>query len=108
MLKTIRSPNKPASDKNNENKLASNKKNNSKQVFGRNNGNGEVNGFGICRNGVKHVKKSEKPSKSGKKLSKNGNSTNYDTMEAKTKFLTFTARTTFNCLWLAFIKASIF
>ena len=42
-----------------------------------------------------------------KKLSKSGNSTNFDAMEAKPKFLTFDTRTGFNCLWLAFIKALI-
>ena len=46
--------------------------------------------------------------KLGKKLSKSGNLTNFDTTEAGSKFLTPNARTTFNHLWLAFTKAPIF
>ena len=57
--------------------------------------------------------KSEKTSKSqnlaklGKKLSKSGNSTNFDATKDGPKFLTPDARTTFNCLRLAFTKAPI-
>ena len=75
-------------------------------------GDNEINRFGVgC--GVEHVKKSKKTSKSqnltksGKKLSKSGNTTNFDATEARPKFLTPNAKTTFNCLQLAFIKAPI-
>ena len=51
--------------------------------------------------------KSQNLAKSGKKLSKSGNLTNFNTMEDKPKFLTPNARTAFNCLWLAFTKAPI-
>ena len=74
--------------------------------------NGEVNRFGVG-DSVKHAKKSEKTfksrnlAKSGKKLSKSGNSTNFDAMEARPKFLTPNAKITFNYLRLAFIKVPI-
>ena len=45
--------------------------------------------------------------KSGKKLSKSGNSTNFDATEVGPKFLTLDIRTAFNHLWLAFTKALI-
>ena len=45
--------------------------------------------------------------KSGKKLSKSGNSTNFDATEDGPKFLTPDARTAFNRLRLAFTKAPI-
>ena len=45
--------------------------------------------------------------KSRKKLSKSGNSTNFDTIEDGPKFLTSNARAAFNRLWLAFTKAPI-
>ena len=84
----------------------------------------EVDRFGVGGNGVKHAKKSGKLSKSeksksektsksrnlaksGKKLSKSGNSTNFDTTEDRSKFLTPGARTAFNCLRLAFTEALI-
>ena len=57
--------------------------------------------------------KSEKTSKSwnspksGKKLSKSGNSTNFDATEDGPKFLTSDARTAFNCLRLAFTEVPI-
>ena len=62
---------------------------------------------------VEYAKKSEKTSKSQnlaksrKILSKSGNLTNFDATEIETKYLTPDARTTFNYLWLAFIKAPI-
>ena len=73
---------------------------------------------------VEHAKKSGKLAKSGKlksektsksqklaksriKLSKSGNSTNFDVTENEPKFLTPNAKTTFNHLWLAFIEAPI-
>ena len=88
-------------------------------------GDDEVNGFGVGENGVEHAKKSGKLSKSGKsksektsksqnlaksgkKLSKSGNSTNFDATEDGPKFLTPNTRTTFNRLRLAFTKAPIF
>ena len=87
-------------------------------------GDGEVNGFDVGGNGVEHAKKlgklfksrkskSEKTSKSwnsaksGKKLSKSGNSTNFDATEDGLKFLTPDARTAFNRLRLAFTEAPI-
>ena len=87
-------------------------------------GDGEVNGFGVGGNGVEYAKKSGKSSKSGKsksektsksrnsaklgkKLSKSGNSTNFDAMEDRPKFLTPNTRTTFYRLWLAFTEAPI-
>ena len=66
-------------------------------------GDGEVNRFGVD-SGMKYAKKSEKMSKSqnlaksGKKLSRSGNSTNFDVIEAGPKFLTPDARTAFNRL----------
>ena len=85
-----------------------------------NDGNGEINSFGVGKNGVEHAKKLEKLSKSektfksqnlaksGKRLSKSENLTNFNATEAEPKFLTFNARTAFNCLRLVFIKAPIF
>ena len=81
-------------------------------------GDGEINRFGVGRNGVKHAKKSGKSksektsksrnsAKSGKKSSKSGNSTNFDATEDGPKFLTPDARTAFNRLRLAFTKAPI-
>ena len=51
--------------------------------------------------------KSRNLAKSGKKLSKNRNSTNFDATEDGPKFLTFDARTGSNRLWLAFTEAPI-
>ena len=55
----------------------------------------------------KKMSKSWNLAKSGKKLSKSENSTNFDAMEVGPKFLTPDARTTFNRLWLAFTEALI-
>ena len=52
--------------------------------------------------------KSQKLAKSRKKLSKSENLSNFDTKKNKPSFFTFDAKTIFNCLWLAFIKALIF
>ena len=52
--------------------------------------------------------KSQKLSKSGKNLSKSGNSPNSGIMETGPSFLTPKARSTFNCLRLAFTEAPIF
>ena len=87
------------------------------------NGDGEVVRFGIGGGGEELAKKSEKLSKNlklfksrnskGKKLakskkpSKSGNSPNFDVKEAGSSFLTPKARAVFNCLRLAFTKASI-
>ena len=74
--------------------------------------NGEVDRFGVDGS-VEHIIKSKKTSKSwnlakpGKKLSKSGNLTNFDIMEARPKFLTSNTKTAFYCLWLAFIKVLI-
>ena len=66
MLKTTGSPDKPTPSRKDSNKSASNRNNNSKPTSKKNNGNGEVDGFGISRNGVEYAKKSEKLSKSRK------------------------------------------
>ena len=85
---------------------------------------GEIDRFEVDKNDVKHAKKLGKLSKSGKskskkksksrnlaklekKLSKSDNLTNFDTTEARPKFLTPNARKTFNCLRLAFTGAPI-
>ena len=52
--------------------------------------------------------KSQNLAKLEKKLSKSENSTNFDATEAEPKFLTFDARTAFNCLWVVFTEAPIF
>ena len=87
-------------------------------------GDSEVDRFGVSENGVEYAKKSGKlfksgksksektsksrnSAKSGKKLSKSGNSTNFDITEDGPKFLTPNARTTLNCLRLAFTEAPI-
>ena len=115
MLKTTRSSDKSASSSNNSRRSASNKNNDSKPAFWRNDSNGEVNEFDVGRNGVEHTKKSEKLfksgksksqkisksrnlAKSGKKLLKRGNSTNSNTIEDESKFLTPDARISFNRL----------
>ena len=51
--------------------------------------------------------KSRNSAKSGKKLSKSGNLTNFDATEDGSKFLTPDARTSFNYLRLAFTEALI-
>ena len=88
-------------------------------------GNNSVDGDGVSGDGVELAKKLgklkgqksakfRKLSKSGKskgekskKLSKSRNSPNSNVTEAGPSFLTPNAKTTFNCLWLAFIKAPI-
>ena len=55
----------------------------------------------------KKTSKSQNLAKSEKKLSKNGNSTNFNTTKDRLKFLTPNARIAFNRLWLAFTKAPI-
>ena len=130
MLKTTGSSDKPALSRNNGNKSASSRNNDNKSASKRNNGNGKVNGFGVDRNGVEYAKKieklsksenssksrqskskklfeSQKSAKSRKKSSKSGNLLNYDTKKNGPSFLTSDARTAFNHLRLAFIKASI-
>ena len=57
MLKTIRSPNKPAFSRNNGSKSALSRNDNSRPVSERNNGNSEI-GFGS--DSVEYVKKSRK------------------------------------------------
>ena len=106
MLKTTRSPDEPASSRNDGSRPAS----------GRNDGNGEVDEFG--GGGVKHAKKSRKSkvqktsksrklAKSGKNSSKSGNSPNFSATEAGPSFLTPEARSAFNRLRLAFTEAPI-
>ena len=123
MLKTTRLPNRPAFYKNNSSKPASSQNNSSRQASRKNDDNSEIIEFG--GNGIEYVKKSrklkdqnsaksQKLSKSGKskgkkseKLSKSKNSSNFNVTEVGSNFLTFGAREFFNCLWLAFTKASI-
>ena len=86
--------------------------------------NNKVNRFGVGKNGVRYVRKSGKSSKSRKskskkmsksqnlaksrkKLSKNGNFTNFHFIKDELKFLTPDIRTAFNCLQLIFTKAPI-
>ena len=85
---------------------------------------GEVDGYGVDGNSVEHAKKlgklsksrkskSEKTfkswnlAKSGKKLSKSRNSTNFNATEDRPKFLTPDARIAFNYLRLTFTEAPI-
>ena len=123
MLKTIRSPDKPAPNRNNGSRLASNRNNNNKPASGRNNGNGKVDEF--VGDGVEHTKKSEKlksqklakfwklsnsrksKGEKSKKPSKNRNLLNFNATKAEPNFLIPSARAAFNRLWLAFIKAPI-
>ena len=130
MLKTTESPDKLAPSRNDSSKSASSRNDDNRLASGRNNGDDEVDGVGIGGNGKEHAKKSEKTFKSqkssksgkskgektfksqnlaklGKKLSKSGNSTNFDAMEDGPKFLTPDARTAFNRLRLAFTEAPI-
>ena len=118
MLKTTRLPDKLSPSKNNGSRSALSRHNNSRPASGRNDGNNEVDGFGINRNSVEHTKKSGKSkskktfkswnlAKSGKKLSKSGNSTNFNITKDGPKFLILNARTAFNCLRLAFTEAPI-
>ena len=51
--------------------------------------------------------KSQKLAKFGKKLSKSGNSPNFDAKDNGSSFPTPKAWASFNCLWLAFTKAPI-
>ena len=60
MLKITRSPDKPASSRNNGSRLASNKNNNNRPVSKRNNGNSKVDRFGISKNSIEYTKKSGK------------------------------------------------
>ena len=130
MLKTTGSPDKPAPSRNDSSKSVSSRNDNSRPASRRNDNNSEVDGVGIGRNGMQHAKKSGKTSKSrklskpgksksektfkswnsaksGKKLSKNGNSTNFDATKDKSKFLTPNAMTASNRLRLVFTEASI-
>ena len=125
-----KSSNKPAFSKDDGSRSAFSKNNNSKLTSRKNNSNDKVNRFGIGENVMEHNKKlgklcrSKKLSKlgksksekmfksqnlirSGKKLSKSGNSTNSHVMETKPKFLYCNARIALNYLWLAFTKALI-
>ena len=80
-------------------------------------GDGEVDEFSVGRNDMEHAKKSEKSkskktfesqnlAKLEKKLSKSGNSTNFDATEDGSKFLTLDTKTALNH-WLAFIEIPI-
>ena len=124
IMKTTESLNKLAFIKNNNSKSAFNRNDNNRSPSRKNNNNGEVNRYSISKSDIEHAKKSGKLSKSrksksekmskswnlaksGKKLLKNGNLTNFNIMGVELKFLISDARTTFNHLWLAFIKALI-
>ena len=85
------------------------------------NGDGEVLGFGVGGGGeelakksgiskcgkLKKLFKSRNSTKSGKNLSKSGNSPNFGAIEVGPSFLTPDAREAFNRLRLAFIEAPI-
>ena len=113
MLKIIGWPNEPAPSRNDSSRSVSSRNNNSRPASGRNDGNGKVNGVSISGNDVEYAKKSEKMFKSwklfksGKRLSKSENSTNYNAIEDGPRFLTLDAKTAFNRLRLAFTKAPI-
>ena len=118
MLKTIKLSDRPVSSRNDGSKSASSKNNNSRPASKRNDGDGEVNGFGIGDNGVKHTKKlgkskgkklskSQKSAKLGKNLSKNRNSPNFNAKNNGSSFLTPKAKAIFNRLWLALTKTPI-
>ena len=113
MLKTTKLSDKPASSRNDGSKSAFNKNNNNKLAFGRNNGNGKIDRFSVGGNGIEHTKKSEKLfqsrklkskktsisrnlAKSGKKLSKSRNLTNFNATKVRSKFLTFDTKIAFN------------
>ena len=70
MLKTLKSPNKLAPGQNNDNRSSISKNDNSKLASEKNNDNNEVNRFGVCKNTIKHAKKSGKLLKLGKLKSK--------------------------------------
>ena len=113
MLKTTRSPNKPALSSNDNSSLASNRIVKCKLAFRRNNRNSEVDDG----DNVEHTKKSEKSKKlpksqksKGKKLKKSLKSRNPLKIAAKKAgptSLTFRARIAFNYLRLTFTKAPI-
>ena len=124
MLKTTRLLDKPAFNKNDNSKSALNRNNDSRLAFEKNDNINEVDGFGMSRNDMEYAKKLGKLFKLGKskskktfksqnliklrkKLSKSGNSTNFNVMEARPKFLTPDARTAFNCLWLTITEVPI-
>ena len=124
MLKITGLPNEPAPSKNNNSRSISSRNNNNRPAFGRNNGDKKVYGYGVSENDVEYAKKSGKLSKSGKsknkktsksqnlaksgkKLLKSENSTNFDIMEDRPKFLNLNARIVFNRLRLAFTEAPI-
>ena len=56
---------------------------------------------------TRKLSKSQNLAKSGKNLSKCGNLPNFDIKKNGPSFLTSDAKTVFNHLWLAFIKALI-
>ena len=69
-MKTIRLPDKPAPSKNNGRKSTFSRNYNSRSISGKNNGDGEVNRFGVDKNGVEYAKKLGKLFKLGKLKSK--------------------------------------
>ena len=118
-MKITELSNKSVFSKNNNNKPAFSRYNNNKSASRKNNGNNEV---GFDDDSIEYTKKlkklkdqklakSQKLSKSKKsksnKLLKSKNSPNFDAIEARPSFLILDAKTTFNCLQLAFTKALI-
>ena len=91
-------------------KLASIENNTNKPVFRRNDSDSKIVKYGDGY--IELAKKSRKSkglklSKSGKKLSKSENLSQFGAKEAKPNFLNSDTKNAFNCLWLAFTKALI-
>ena len=108
------SPDEPAPSKNNDNKLAFSKNDNSRPASEKNNGNDKIDRFG--GDGMEYSKKSgksksQKLAKSQKlsksRKSKSRNLSNFNVTKTGISFLSPDAKTAFNRLRLAFIKASI-
>ena len=116
MLKITELSDKLALSRNNDNESAPSRNNNRKPALERNKNNGEINRFGIDSDGMEYAKilgklKGQKLAKSqilsksrksqdkkSKKLSKIGNSPNFDDKENGPNFLTPSAKEVFNHL----------
>ena len=109
---------RPAYSRNNNSKSASNKNNSNKPASRENDGNTKIDEFG--GDGMEYTKKSEKSKKlskskkskskklaKSKKLLQSGNLPKFHAKKIGPRFLTSDAKTTFNCLRLAFTKALI-
>ena len=110
MLKTTQLSDKPSLSRNDGSRLASNKNYSSKPAFKKKNSNNEV-GFDndsieytnkLKKSKSQNLAKFQKLSKSKKlkseKLLKDKNLPHFNITEAGSSFLTFDARTAFNCL----------